>query len=327
MAYDTNSLGGVRSLVEAEKKLNGEGRGARSAGAPALDAARRMAFQTQMAAVRQVADEPGGDESERRFSVDPGMLNDSLMLDALRTIARLARESSEDLRRDAGLSAGKGKRAAIADNGLGGLSARFESGAEGVAAIGYDRVGGTSYGKYQLSSKAGTMSRFIDFLRDNEPQWSARLRQAGPADTGSPEGAMPRAWRKIAQENPARFEQLQHDFVRNEHYLPARDRILEATGVDIEAGPAALREVLWSTSVQHGAGGAARIFNRVIGEVLDKDAGDAAGRHIIDGIYSDRQKQFTSSTEAVRKSVRNRLREERSMALAMLEGAQVRKIV
>ncbi|MDY0305723.1 hypothetical protein [Desulfovibrio aminophilus] len=326
MAYDTNSLGGVRALNEAEKMLNGGGRG-RSAEAPALSEARRMAFQTQLAAVRQVADEPGADESERRFSVDPGVLNDSLMLDALRTIARLTRESANDLSRDAGLSAGRGKRGPIAGNGLGGLSARFESGAEGVAAIGYDRVGGTSYGKYQLSSKAGTMGRFIDFLRDKEPQWAARLSQAGPADTGAPQGAMPRAWRQIAQENPTRFEQLQHDFVRNEHYLPARERILETTGVDIDAGPAALREVLWSTSVQHGAGGAARIFSRVISDVLDKNGGEAAGRHIIDGIYSDRQKQFSSSTEAVRKSVRNRLREERGLALAMLDSAQVRKIV
>ncbi len=97
--------------------------------------------------------------------------------------------------------------------------------------------------------------------------------------------------------------------------------------MDIDAGPAALREVLWSTSVQHGAGGAARIFSRVISDVLDKNGGEAAGRHIIDGIYSDRQKQFSSSTEAVRKSVRNRLREERGLALAMLDSAQVRKIV
>ena len=37
---------------------------------------------------------------------------------------------------------------------VGHLSARFESGKEGAAAIGYDGHGGTSYGKYQISSRA-----------------------------------------------------------------------------------------------------------------------------------------------------------------------------
>jgi len=40
------------------------------------------------------------------------------------------------------------------------LSAKFESGKDGIAAIGYDRQGGTSYGKYQIASRVGMMKLF-----------------------------------------------------------------------------------------------------------------------------------------------------------------------
>lgn len=324
MAYDTTSpLAAERLSQEAEG--SGEVRG--QAVSTPLAEARRLAFQTQMAAVQQTLEEPPDEGGAVRYSVDPGVLNDSLMLDALRTIARLSREAGSSLTRAQGQEAGQAPgRRVDWSGGIGGLSARFESGAGGIEAIGHDRVGGTSYGKYQLSSKAGTMDRFIAYLRGREPGWASRLKAAGPADTGSPDGRMPRVWRQIAVENPARFEELQHEFVRNEHYLPARDKIMESTGVDIESGPPALREVLWSTSVQHGASGAARIFNKVLAEVLDKNAGNAADRRIIDKVYADRQKQFASSTDRVRASVRNRLREERNLALAMLDG-QVSRVV
>lgn len=324
MAYDTTSpLAAERLSQEAEGGSEVRGQ----AVSTPLAEARRLAFQSQMAAMQQTFEEPSEEGSSVRYSVDPGVLNDSLMLDALRTIARLSREAGSSLIRGQGQEAGQAQgRRVDWSNGIGGLSARFESGTDGIEAIGHDRVGGTSYGKYQLSSKAGTMDRFIAYLRGREPGWASRLKAAGPADTGSPDGRMPRVWRQIAAENPARFEELQHEFVRNEHYLPARDKIMESTGVDIETGPPALREVLWSTSVQHGASGAARIFNKVLAEVLDKNAGNAADRRIIDKVYADRQKQFASSTDRVRASVRNRLREERNLALAMLDG-QVSRVV
>lgn len=323
MTYDTNSVtAAARALREAEMGGGSEVRGQAVTAPAAAREARNLAFQTQLAAIQQVVEPSGGDESNRRFAVDPGLVNDPLMLDALRTIARLSREAGLEQ----GVGHVHGHHVSLDTGDVGGLSARFESGSDGIEAIGYDRVGGTSYGKYQLSSKAGTMDRFLSFLKDHEPQWASRLRHAGPADTGSSDGRMPRVWRQIAREDPERFEALQHDFVRNEHYLPARDKILGATGVDIDAGPEALREVLWSTSVQHGASGAARIFNKVIAEVLDK-SGNAEDRHIIDKVYADRQKQFASSTDAVRRSVRDRLREERSLALAMLDEQQVRRIV
>ena len=99
---------------------------------------------------------------------------------------------------------------------LGKLSAQFESGRDGIAAIGYDRNGGTSYGKYQVSSRAGSLNDFLAFLDGEAPDISKRLRAAGPGNTGSRKGAMPDMWRAIADEQPERFEALQDVYKRQQ---------------------------------------------------------------------------------------------------------------
>ncbi len=201
--------------------------------------------------------------------------------------------------------------------GLGSLSAKFESGDAGVDAIGYDRQGGTSYGQYQISSRAGTMSAFLEFLDERAPEWARGLRAAGPANTGGREGAMPREWRRIAVESPDRFADLQREFIERSHYLPALEEIRERTGVDMGAQPKALQEVLWSTAVQHGAMGAARLFCRAI-EEGGMSSDRMSARKVIDELYAARGGQFGSSSSEVRASVRKRFQEEREIALGML---------
>lgn len=79
----------------------------------------------------------------------------------------------------------------------------------------------------------------------------------------------------------------------------------------------AIQDVLWSTSVQHGSGGAANIF---------KNAGitdNMTDAEIIVRIYRERaandgKKYFPSSSDAVRKSVVNRFKSELADALKML---------
>ncbi|MFP4031694.1 MAG: hypothetical protein ACLFTV_09050 [Desulfococcaceae bacterium] len=160
----------------------------------------------------------------------------------------------------AGLQSHQPQRAGISSpDSLGVLAARFESAADGPAAIGYDPEGGTSYGTFQIASRPGTMGEFLDFLDRRAPEWANRLRAAGPANTGGRDGAMPRVWRDIAAESPERFEALQREFIRKNHFEPARRRILKRTGLDVGNSGRALREVVFSTAVQHGAAGAAGI--------------------------------------------------------------------
>lgn len=210
---------------------------------------------------------------------------------------------------------------------LGSLSSRFESGDAGLEAIGYDDTGGTSYGMYQIASRPGTMRRFINFLEDHSPQWARRLRASGPENTGSRRGAMPREWQKIASEDPDRFAKLQHDFIEESHYDPAREEIRERTGIDINKHSKALQEVLWSTAVQHGPKGAANIFCKAIGGGRSENAGlsntarseDAVkGQDLIQSVYASRSKQFGSSSTRVRGAVQRRFAEEKDMAMAML---------
>lgn len=204
--------------------------------------------------------------------------------------------------------------------GIGKLSARFESGGDGIAAIGYDRNGGTSYGKYQIASRVGSMNSFLSFLDTEAPDLSKRLRQSGPANTGSRGGKMPSEWKAIAKEQPERFEKLQEAYIHQTHYKPALDAIEQRTSLDSSSLSAAMREVIWSTAVQHGPAGAARIFAQA-----DNMSGNSESasyeRKLISNVYNLRAGQFGSSTSQVRDAVRNRFRQEKQMALNMLESS------
>lgn len=217
----------------------------------------------------------------------------------------------------------------MAQGGLGSLAAKFESGDEGVAAIGYDRKGGTSYGKYQIASLTGTMDKFITYLHDHAPDLAKRLSAAGPANTGGRNGNMPAVWREISSENPMRFERLQSEFIRTSHFEPAIQGIALTTGLSFDALPKALQEVLFSTAVQHGPEGAVRIVTRAVNSLGKKHQqklgkggmgteGNQAGRQLIQSIYNLRAGQFVSSTARVRRAVKQRLHMEMQEALQML---------
>jgi len=84
------------------------------------------------------------------------------------------------------------------------LASHFESKGRNNA-IGYDQRGGTCYGIYQLSSRMGTMNTFLKYLDSRAPEWAARLRSAGPANTKGRDGGMPREWQRISKEAPEQF--------------------------------------------------------------------------------------------------------------------------
>jgi hypothetical protein len=305
-------------------------------GAPAARDGKRLAartaFDNQMSMTRALFGDGSGKSGEENGSFDVSIINDSQMLEALSALSRIMRDEaglkqppvpSETSVRPAVDTARPASKAHVP----GELAARFESGEAGVAAIGYDRVGGTSYGKYQIASKPGTMDEFLGYLDQNRPEWADRLREAGPADTGSKQGGMPSAWQAIAAEDPAGFEQVQHDFIARKTYDPARNMILDRTGLDFDNAPPVLQEVLWSTSVQHGPTGAANIFNKVIDRFLHKGRNDDFNAQLIKGVYESRKNQFGSSTARVRRSVADRMDSEKQLALNMLEKMSVNRMV
>ena len=214
------------------------------------------------------------------------------------------------------------------DTPLGRLAAQFESASKGIAAIGYDRHGGTSYGKYQISSRAGTMKKFIEYCKTEAPDIAEQLEKSGGSlNPGGRQGKMPSAWIAIAQKQPDRFEALQDKFIKTSHFEPAMRTIAEKTGINRDEMPFALQEVVFSTAVQHGVEGAGRIISRAMGQVgqeqLNPDITDpkalaAAHEILIRKIYDSRSGQFQSSTQTVQANVKTRLQEEMSLAISML---------
>jgi hypothetical protein len=215
---------------------------------------------------------------------------------------------------------------------MGKLSSMFESGREGVEAIGYDKVGGTSYGSYQIASNTGTFDEFLQYLDKHSPSHAKELRAAGKANTGSREGGVPDAWRAIARRDPEGFGALQHGFIEEKLYGQAAKQ-LSRQGLDESKLSPVLREVLFSTAVQHGPSGAARIMSRAAEGVdlkaltapegLPETGKARAEEQLIERVYSIRQEQFGSSASHVQKAVSNRLNSEMQMALNMLKTGSI----
>ena len=145
-------------------------------------------------------------------------------------------------------------------------------------------------------------------------------------NTGGRSGAMPRVWKEIAAENPALFEEMQTRFVYDNHFQPAVLEVGKRTGLDFNAMSPTMREVLWSTAVQHGVNGAARLFTRAVNQLgddgVDATSGPAFEKALITKLYALRSDQFGSSEMRVQNAVQNRLVEERDLALAMMDTSR-----
>lgn len=203
--------------------------------------------------------------------------------------------------------------------GLGSLSARYESNGN-PAAIGYDRTGGWSYGRYQIASNVGSMRGYLNYLRQTNPSLYQQLQAAGGDAAARRGDARFRSeWQRLMA-NPS-FAQTQHDYQRQSNYSPGIRNIRAATGIDFSTRSAALNDVVWSTSVQHGGnqGGADRVFRNAQQRFgLTAASSDADW---IRAVYAERRRvgtYFRSSTPQVQQSVYNRFVREEADALAAL---------
>lgn len=210
--------------------------------------------------------------------------------------------------------------AATAD--IGGLSERYETGNRGPGTVssGTGDPGGVSYGTYQL---AGNRNRPQEFLAAEGRQWAAEFGGAAPGSA-----SFTATWKEIAAREPERFEAAQHDYIQRTHYQVQLDHVQAATGVDLSTRSAAIRDVVWSTSVQHGpeTGATIKAMARVEAQGLTPADGQAYDRALINAVYDERGKRdasgalayFTSASASVQVSVANRFTSERADALAML---------
>lgn len=203
---------------------------------------------------------------------------------------------------------------------IGDIVKKYESGSKGIHTIGYDGTGGTSYGTYQLSTthvegkgknkvikEGGSYHVWLADLEEKGGIYAdiaKQLKSAGPLNTGSRKGAAVDVYKRLVVQHPEIFARTQHESMLKHNYMPAYKGIKNSSlknWIDNDRG---LQEMLWSTAVQHGGGGAAGIFNKVFREGMTRN-------DFIEAIYDDRGTRFGSSTKDVRKSVLERFKNER----------------
>ncbi|WPB79553.1 LysM peptidoglycan-binding domain-containing protein [Archangium violaceum] len=131
------------------------------------------------------------------------------------------------------------------------------------------------------------------------------------------------AWQELAARAPQGFDQAQHDYVQATHYDVAAAGIQRNTGIDLSTRSAALRDVAWSTAVQHGPGRADDIFATAL---AGRDPATVTDEELIQGIYAERGRRngdgelahFSSSSARVQAGVAERFVNEQASALEML---------
>lgn len=132
---------------------------------------------------------------------------------------------------------------AFADEPLGKLSEKYESGNRGPATVstGVGDPGGVSYGTYQLASKVG---RADEFVKRYYPKEFAGL--TGGSD------AFTERWKELAASDPDGLRKNEHAFIKETHYDPQVKKLAAELKLDVAKRSVALRDVVWSTAVQHG---------------------------------------------------------------------------
>lgn len=197
----------------------------------------------------------------------------------------------------------------IAGGTIGKMSEKYETGGRGSETVGWDKVGGTSYGKYQIASKVGAMDDYLKFLEKKNPEAAAQLRASGPAETGSAGGAFADKWKELSKSGA--LGDTEHEFIKQKSYDPAMAGLKDPKLKAMIEGNKGLQEMMWSTSVQHGGGGAAGIMNKVFKEGMSEE-------DLVKAAYAERGTKFGSSTEAVQKSVQARFGKEQADVMGML---------
>lgn len=162
---------------------------------------------------------------------------------------------------------------------LGALSQYYETGADadpGAVSTVPGDPGGTSFGLYMFSSKAGTLDAFRTWLRNYKGNtiyndFAATLDKAYGENTSGAAAAgygpnFESAWRELGHGvNKGEFANAQTEYWGTERYSTLISRLQSKyPSLNLNDYSIALKNVLWSRSVQHGVDGAYNVVTRAI---------------------------------------------------------------
>jgi len=140
---------------------------------------------------------------------------------------------------------------------LGYVSRHFESGNRGVSTVSSgvgDPKGGISYGAYQLSSKTGTMTQFLNSPEASDYRHVFQGLIPGTDDFNE-------AYRMIAAQDAQGLDAAQTAFITRTHYDPV---VAYANESGLDTSDCMVQEALYSQAVQHGLGGNQRIISDAV---------------------------------------------------------------
>jgi len=204
---------------------------------------------------------------------------------------------------------------------LGQLSAKYESGSNGPGTVssGEGDAGGVSYGTYQMTSKphGGTVKTFV---ASSSFPWRSKFVNLTP---GSAEFTA--QWKAIAKQSKDALHEAEHDFIKKTHYDPLVNRVEQDCQINVDGRTHALRDVMWSTAVQHGP--ATDIVSTAITRLCLPSAALIRNLKydydIIGAVYAERGAEgkdgalthFRRNSKAVQDGVRSRFKRELADAL------------
>jgi hypothetical protein len=177
------------------------------------------------------------------------------------------------------------------DTNLGSLSSYFETGGKGSIVIsgGQGDPGGVSYGSYQMTSKTRKRDGSViiggvvkQFISQPDFPWAQEFVGLVP---GSPEFSA--KWRAVVTAEPARFKDVEHEYIKRTHFDLQIQHVIDVTGVDLRYHSHALNDVVWSTCVQLGP------YTDVVVTAMQNVHGPAEeaksyDKRLIDAIYAER---------------------------------------
>ncbi len=162
--------------------------------------------------------------------------------------------------------------------------------------------GGRSYGIYQLASQrggpnGGNVRKFVDRYFPDVFKGLA---------VNSPEFI--RKWVQTALADPEGFTDKQHDFIYRTHYLPVARSLNREEGLDLDTRSSTLRDVVWSTAVQHGQ--AFDIIQTALQDLMKpgQTPADVSDRDLIGRIYGERLERHPDYKKRYLREMGNALR-------------------
>ncbi|WP_459933252.1 VgrG-related protein [Fundidesulfovibrio butyratiphilus] len=195
--------------------------------------------------------------------------------------------------------------------GLGDSTKKYESGSRGVSTVsnGQGDPGGVSYGTYQLASKTGTAAAF---MRSKEA--GAFSPQFAGLTPGTPEFSA--KWKEVAAKDPEGLHKAEKAYLERTHFVL---QAAKADSLGFDMSNPALRDAVWSGSIQHGR------FGKVLEKAAaGKDLRSMSAEDQIKAMY-DARSQYADSLGVTPAAGSGRYKREIQDVLALNSNFQEKK--